>query len=453
MVNFRKKKMKMASLIQSMKRLDQQVARCSRCGICQSVCPLYGITHNESDVARGKLMLLDGLMRSFFEDPEGVRQRLDRCLLCGSCAANCPRGVNVVEIFLNARVIMAGYRSMPLIKRVIFRKILSSPKFFDRVVAVAAKWQNIFFRKITVPPAVSCGAALSLPFSSRHLVPLAPVSFHEMRKVLPVEKNKIAKKPEKPLKVAFFVGCLLDKVYPEVAVAIAKILKHHQVDVLVPPAQGCCGIPALASGDQITFNRLVAQNLPLFDPSTYDYLITGCATCTATIKKTWPAMAGSFSDKQHTAIHQISEKTYDIHQFLVDVIGVVPVFVPSERGLKPIVTWHDPCHLKKTLNIAAAPRRLVQANEAYTFVEMPDADACCGMGGSFNLMHYGLSTDIGRKKTASIEKTGASVVATGCPACMIQLSDMLAKAGKNIRVAHGVELYAEKWLTSQTTSE
>ena len=71
MVHLRKKKMKMASLIQSMKRLDQQVARCSRCGICQSVCPLYEITRNESDVARGKLMLLDGLMRSFFEDPEG----------------------------------------------------------------------------------------------------------------------------------------------------------------------------------------------------------------------------------------------------------------------------------------------------------------------------------------------------------------------------------------------
>ncbi len=435
----------MARLIQVMKTLQQQVAQCSRCGICQSVCPVYQLTCNESDVARGKLMLLDGLMRSFFDDPEGVRQRLDRCLLCGSCAANCPRGVNVVEIFLNARVVIAAYRNMPVVKRLIFRKVLSSPVLMDQVLSFAARWQGLFLRKAPQPPAASCGALMTMPFSSRHLPSLAPVPFHRMGKTLNPAKNPSAAAPDTGVRVAFFTGCLLDRVYPRVAMAIMRVLAFHQVAVVVPESQACCGIPALAAGDQTTFNHLVALNLKCFDPQSIDYLVTGCATCTATIKKIWPAMAARQPASQYAAVCCLAEKTLDIHQFLVDVIGVRATAESGESRSKPIVTWHDPCHLKKTLNIAAAPRQLLRASSGYTFVEMPDADACCGMGGSFNLMHYGLSAGIGKKKADNVIKTGASVVATGCPACMMQLSDMLQAAGKNIRVAHAVELYAEKY--------
>lgn len=420
-----------------MRTLDQQVARCSRCGMCQSVCPLYNITKNESDVARGKLMLLDGLMRAFFEDPKGVWQRLDQCLLCGSCAANCPRGVNVVEIFLNARVIISGYRRMPLLKKIIFRHLLSNPDRFDRIISWGSKWQYLFFKKTDFQVDASCAGMISPLFSDRWMLPLAPVPFHKMSGV-PVKK-KIETGP----RVAFFVGCLLDKVFPRVALDIVRILNFHGVQVIIPRSQGCCGIPALSSGDHLTFNRLVAYNLELFAPSDFDYLVTGCATCTATIKKIWPSMFKSSSEDQKAVVDQLAEKTYDISQFLVDVIGVRLPEKPERQVSKPVATYHDPCHLRKTLDVYSQPRLLIQANDAYAFAEMPDAASCCGMGGSFNLAHYNLSADIGKKKVASIEITGASVVATGCPACMIQLSDMLARGKKQIRVAHVVELYSE----------
>ncbi len=430
----------MAELVQMMKTLDQQVARCSRCGICQSVCPLYNVTKNESDVTRGKLMLLDGLMRSFFDDPKGVLQRLDRCLLCGSCAANCPRGVNAVEIFLNARVIISGYRGMSLIKKIIFRYLLSNPEFFDRIISWGAKWQYLFFRKTDVQVNLSCASMVSPLLSNRRMVPLAPASFHQ------ISSGLIKTEKRTGLKVAFFVGCLLDKVFPEVAVEIVRILNFHNVRVIIPPAQGCCGIPALSSGDQLTFNRLVEHSLNRFDQAGFDYLVTGCATCTATIKKIWPAMFKSASENQNSALRHLVEKTYDISQFLVDVLGVRSSVMPEEKLSKPIVTYHDPCHLRKTLNVYSEPRILIQANDAYSFAEMSNAETCCGMGGSFNLAHYKLSTDIGKKKVANIESTGAAVVATGCPACMIQLADMLAMGKKQIRVVHTVELYSEKIL-------
>ena len=452
MLKRKKKQIKMAELVRRMKKLEQQVARCSRCGICQSVCPLYNVTQNESDVARGKLMLIDGLMRSFFDDPEGVWQRLDRCLLCGSCAANCPRHVNGVEIFLNARVVIAGYRRMPLVKKIIFRNILLNPDFFDRVMSFTAKWQGLFFRKTNFKLNASCAAMVSLPFSDRKMLPLAPVPFHKISQGL-LSELKASPEPalEKSNKtnginVAFFVGCLLDKVFPKVAADILRILHFHGVQVILPPSQGCCGIPALASGDDRTFNRLVTDNLNHFNPSDYDYLVTGCATCTATIKTIWPALFTDTSDNQKTAVHRVAEKTYDINQFLVNVLKIQLPLMATENESKPVVTWHDPCHLKKTLGVYAEPRQLICANDAYSFVEMPAADACCGMGGSFNLAHYTLSADIGKKKVVSIEKTGAAVVATGCPACMIQLADMLAATGKKIRVAHSAELYSEKIL-------
>ena len=301
-----------------------------------------------------------------------------------------------------------------------------------------------FFQKTKFQLNASCASLVSPRFSRRQMIPLASVPFHKISPELkPASKN--TEKEIRP-KVAFFVGCLLDKVFPKVALQILRVLHFHQVHVIVPSSQGCCGIPALASGDHLTFNRLVAQNLSRFDPSHYDYLVTGCATCTATIKKIWPSMFIPATEDQKAVVSQIAAKAYDINQFLVEIIGVQLPRQPVENGSNPIVTYHDPCHLRKTLGIYSQPRQLICANDNYSFVEMPDAASCCGMGGSFNLAHYDLSAEIGKKKVAGLETTGAAVVATGCPACMMQLSDMLAAEGKKIRVAHSIELYSEKIL-------
>jgi glycolate oxidase iron-sulfur subunit len=441
MLNLKRNRLKMVEMIRLMKTLDQQVAKCSRCGMCQSVCPLYNVTKNESDVARGKLMLLYGLMRSFFNDTQGVAERLDLCLLCGSCAGNCPRGVNTIEIFLNARKIISDYRGMPLFKKIIFRYLLANPRRFDRIVSWSAKWQYLFLKKNNFQFGASCSEMVSPLLSKRRMVPLATVPFHKISENLKQELKKDV--VGSGVRVAFFVGCLLDKVFPKVAADIVNILNHYGMKVLIPTSQGCCGIPAMSSGDQSTFNRLVEHSLIRFNPSEFDYLVTGCATCTATIKKIWPMMFQFSSEDQNAAVHQLVEKTYDINQFLVDVIGVSLPGKTNQQTVKSVATYHDPCHLRKTLNIFSQPRTLIESGGKYVLMEMPDAASCCGMGGSFNLAHYGLSAAIGEKKIISIEKTGASVVATSCPACMIQLSDLLSRRQKEIRVAHTVECYAE----------
>ena len=111
-----------------MKELDDQLVACMRCGLCQAVCPLFAETGREADVARGKLALLSGLAQEILNNPQGVQDHLNHCLLCGSCAANCPSGVKVLDIFIKARAILAGYMGLSPVKKVIFRGLLSKPE-------------------------------------------------------------------------------------------------------------------------------------------------------------------------------------------------------------------------------------------------------------------------------------------------------------------------------------
>jgi glycolate oxidase iron-sulfur subunit len=243
------------------------------------------------------------------------------------------------------------------------------------------------------------------------------------------------------LKVAFFVGCLIDKIFPQVGEAVLKILDHHGVGVYLPPDQGCCGIPALSSGDTETFDRLVRHNLELFVSEPFDQLITACATCAATIKKMWPLMAQDYPEADQTRIADLSGRVMDISQFLVDRVGLE---AEGREGAadRVTITYHDPCHLKKSLGVAAQPRALIRANPGYDLKEMAEADWCCGCGGSFNLQNYEISRAIGQRKRENIKQSQCAVVATGCPACMLQLTDMLSQAGDRVQVKHTIEIYA-----------
>ncbi|MBA3011385.1 MAG: (Fe-S)-binding protein [Proteobacteria bacterium] len=425
------------------KELEEQLVTCIRCGMCQSVCPLFEQTRKEADVARGKLALLSGLMENIFEDPSGVSQRLNKCLLCGSCAANCPSGVNVLEIFIKARAILTEYTGLSPVKQLIFKRMLANPKIFDTLTQWAGRFQNLFIKDQANAQGTSCARLVSPLLAGRHVLPMAKNPFH--KSLADLSRTPLAKgnKKDSGLRALFFTGCLIDKIFPNVAHASVKVLTHHGVGLSIPQGQGCCGIPALASGDRETFTRLVDHHLDLFKNEKFDVLITACATCTSTIKKLWPTLYKNPTSGVKEQLDALSQRTMDINQFLVD--RVKPDFgkdAPSVSGPSgEIVTYHDPCHLKKSLGVAAQPRKIIRA-AGKTLVEMEDSDKCCGMGGSFNLFHYDVSASIGNLKQKNIADTGCTTLLTGCPACMMQISDMLARNKQNIKVCHPMEVYA-----------
>jgi glycolate oxidase iron-sulfur subunit len=425
----------MKKLAQLLKQIEDQLVVCMRCGMCQSVCPVFAETGRESDVARGKLALLDGLLQEMFNDPNGVQERLLRCLLCGSCAANCPSGVKVLDIFIKARAIITSYKGLSPVKKVIFRKMLARPQLFDRLMEWGSKLQGIFIKPVDELLGTSCARFIS-PLGDRHFSSLAPKPFHRMVPHLNTPAGVSG------MKVGFFVGCVIDKVFPKIAQAVLYAMKHHGVGVFIPKDAGCCGIPALSSGDTDTFNNLVRHNLKIFSAEKFDVLVTACATCTSTIKKLWPTLAEDLSPQELDRVKDLAGRTMDISQFLVEKIGIREAAGTGNKE-KVRITYHDPCHLKKSLGIATQPRTVIKANPAYEFMEMTEADQCCGCGGSFNLQHYDLSSAIGKHKRDNIVESGCSVVATSCPACMLQISDMLSQAGDRVKVKHAIEIYAE----------
>ena len=426
----------MHALAGLIKELEEQLVTCMRCGMCQSVCPLYAETGRESDVARGKLALLDGLMQELFRDADGVFERLNKCLLCGSCAANCPSGVDALEIFIKARAILTGFKGLSASKKIVLRGMLSRPEFFNRLMEWAPKFQKYFTKPASAAIGTSCARFASPLLSHRHFKPIAAKPFHTILPTLDTSPGSSG------LKVAFYVGCLIDKIFPQIATSVVDVLKYHQIGIFMPPDQGCCGIPAVSSGDMETFQRLMRHNLSLFEKGDFDHLVTACATCTSTIKKIWPLLATRENGFDETQVAAIAKKTIDINQLLAPHVKTDQN--GRFRGDDNIsVTYHDPCHLKKSLGVTSEPRQLIQANPNYQLQEMAEADRCCGLGGSFNLQYYDLSANIGRLKRDHIKTSGCSVVATSCPACMLQISDILSQAGDDIQIKHPVEIYRD----------
>ena len=239
------------------------------------------------------------------------------------------------------------------------------------------------------------------------------------------------------IKVLFFAGCMGDKVYPNVTEACLKIFRARGVGVRMPSSLACCGIPALASGDADSFKKMLSHNLSKLEGEKFDYAVTACASCTETIEKFWPQYA---EGRQKEQAERIAAKTLDISAFVADVLGVEPAKAPAERREK--VTYHESCHLAKSLGVRIQPRKLIEANPGCELVEMREPDRCCGCGGSFTLTHYGLSKKIGGRKRDNIAASGAETVACGCPACMMQISNMLALNGDAVKVEHVAEIYA-----------
>jgi glycolate oxidase iron-sulfur subunit len=420
-------------LAKMLQELDDQMVACMKCGMCQAVCPVFSETMKEGDVARGKIALLENLSHEMIADAEGVQDKLNKCLLCGSCAANCPSGVKVLDIFLKARVIVNTYMGLSATKKAIFKGLLTKPALFNSVLDVASKFQGVFTKTANEVIGSSCSRINAPVIGERHFMTLAKKPLRKLEPALNTRPGKGG------YRVAFFPGCVIDKIYPRVGQAVLKALRHHELGIYMPAGQACCGIPALASGDKESFDKLVKCNLEVFEKENFDYLLTACATCTATIHELWPMMSGDKTESMQERIAALAAKTMDVNQFMVDVLKVAkPV-----QGHGKKVTYHDPCHLKKSMKVFEQPRALIKSNPGVEFVEMAEADRCCGCGGSFNLQHYGLSKDIGKIKRDNIAACGAEIVATGCPACMMQISDMLSQHGDQIAVKHVMEIYAE----------
>uniref|UniRef100_UPI0025C550CF (Fe-S)-binding protein n=1 Tax=Desulfonatronospira sp. TaxID=1962951 RepID=UPI0025C550CF len=211
-----------------LQELDDLLTRCMRCGMCQAQCPVFARSGKETDVTRGKLALLSGLSQEMLKDPKQVQDNLNRCLLCGTCEANCPSGVKVTDIFLRARAILNGYLGLSPTQRLIFRRLLTRPKLMNALLSMSSVFQGVFSKDADQIIGTSCARFNAPLIRDRHFKKLAGKPLHRQVPSLDTPAGASG------IKVAFFPGCVTDKVFPDVGQAVLKILKHHQVGVYMP---------------------------------------------------------------------------------------------------------------------------------------------------------------------------------------------------------------------------
>ncbi len=428
--------MGLTDLIRSLGKLEAACNTCNRCGMCQAVCPLFRETGREGDVARGKLALLDGLRREMLKNPGRVLDRLDRCLLCNACGRTCSRKLDLSGIFLKARLILTDYLGLSFHKKLIFRVLLRHPGLFDRVAFFLSECQRRFPERWKKKGGVILARILPV-LKNRSVPDVANRSFRTMTGEIGMSSAGSS--------VIFFTGCLIDKMLPDVGKACVHVLNKAGVSVRFVDREACCGIPALASGDRIGFETLVEHNLTQMSASGFGTLVTACATCTMTIHDLWPRMIGEHH-RLTKAARSASDRAMDITDYILtqtslpDILSGLTAKVPGKEVR--VLTYHEPCHLRQG-DLGKKIRVMLENLPGCRYVETRDPALCCGMGGSFGLTHAGLSRRIGEKKARDIVDSGAEIVVTACPACMLQLKDMLARIGARVAVRHVMEIVAD----------
>ena len=251
------------------------------------------------------------------------------------------------------------------------------------------------------------------------------------------EVNKPQDGQQPKLRVGFFTGCAIDFIYPQIGIKIIDFLTRHGVEVIVPAKQNCCGAAIYFSGDFETGRFLAGENIEAFKD--VDYVVTGCASCSSTLKDYEVYLPDN--EEQKKSYEVFAKKIKDLTEFLTDVLQVKPEDLKLRKEFEgKTATWHDPCHLVRYQNIRNQPRQILTALKGLKYVEMSNADACCGMGGSFSIYHYDLTKKIADKKMAGIKETNADIVVTACPGCMINLIDNAVRCEMPQKVYHIMEL-------------
>ena len=422
-----------------------EIDKCMKCGNCMAVCPVYGANKSETSVTRSKIAIANAVLKGelLLNEPD-VSEMVFNCLVCKSCMTNCPTKVNFDKITIGLRAALVRENGMPWLKKMIF-STLKNPKMFDSAMRLGASLQNIAFKgdknkKAMSPRSPFAFVGSSMGFDADRKMPELNVT--PLRDRVP----EVVKPLTAKMKVAFFTGDSLNYFYPDAGMDLIEVLTANDIEVHIPKGQSCCGVPVLVHGDTDTVRTLAKNNLDEFDKTGCEYLITGCGSCGGAWQHDFVDLMAADPVYGPKAKYWAT-RTYDISTFLTKVIQ----FRKPKGQIDTVVTYHDACHLKKSMKVFAEPREILRNIPGVILKEMSAPDTCCGSGGSYVISHYDTSSSIGKNKAEDINKTGADTVSVGCPACMMQLLDNVNRFGKDQKVTHYITLLADSYRKERTT--
>lgn len=418
---------------------------CASCGKCNTVCPVYDVEREESNAARGWYHILTSSDYSY----EASARVVEACLNCKSCRTVCPAGIDVSEAVLARRAERPNPRAGQ------FFWWLDHPALFEPLIKLLGwsqpLWDNPMARRVIdgasrpwlrgLGPDARLSPEIALPRFARRLL-------RERHRALTEEGGAAPGKGA----VAYFHGCAANYFQDGVGDAVVSLLRKMGATVVLP-RQRCSGTPIETYGHREMVRRYAKENIDSL--LRFETVVTGCASCTFKLKD----YAGLFDETSggrdgvngaHGTLRaqaaELSGRVRHISEYLEDyqtAHGPLPLAQPLNRGDQAdrIVTYHSSCHLRAA-GVSAQPRRLLQNLPGARYVEMADADRCAGGAGTFLVKQASMASRIFSRKASAVERSGASVVATSCPACMMQLTTGLKGRAE---VKHVAQLVDEAW--------
>ncbi len=400
---------------------------CVHCGLCTASCPTYVETGNENDSPRGRIYLMRAVTDGRLAMGAHVRHHLELCLDCRACESACPSGVRYGTLIEPFKIALQNAATpgekASLLQRVILHHLFPYAGRVKTALAPARLFQKLGLLDL----AERSGITRLLPPTLRRMMAMLPRlsgSHIRLPEVLPPTGPRRAR-------VALFLGCVADAMYPETNAATARVLQQNGCEVVIPRNQVCCGAIHYHSGAETQALDFARQNLTSFDPDRFDAIVVNAAGCGAMLKE-YPHL---LSASEHEQAERFAAKVKDISEFLVPLGPVAP-----QHAVPRTVTYHDACHLCHAQQIRSQPRQLLSMIPGLELVPLEESELCCGAAGTYNLTQPEMSERLGRRKMDQIEATGALIVAAGNVGCILQIARKIKERGSSIEVVHPVDL-------------
>ena len=408
----------------------KQALQCIRCASCLNVCPVFRLVggHVFGKVYTGGI---GTILTAWFDALKSADEIQGLCIQCGNCRDVCPGKIDIPGLILELRRRLAVEKGQTMAQKAIF-SVVNNRRLFHSMLRAGSLAQK---------PLQRDGFIRHLPFFLSEMTgfrSLPAISETPLR-----DKFKKIDQPKLKEKAAFYSGCLIDFAYPEMGEAVVKILNKAGIEVIFPEGQTCCGAPARYSGAYEVAAQNAIDNIDALLGEDVAYVVSACPTCTVALKHDFIHTFESLGQKDYLPrARKLSAMAIDFSTLVKKLVDDGRLTFKEGYHLEKI-TYHDSCHLKRTLNVSQQPRELL-TKAGYEISEMYEADMCCGMGGSYSLKLPEISAPILERKVVNIKNSGATLAVMDCPGCVMQIRGGIDKDGASIKVEHTAQRLVDR---------
>jgi glycolate oxidase iron-sulfur subunit len=398
------------------------VLHCNRCGFCTSFCPTYLATGDEGLSPRGRNQAFRALLEGRLKDPAEAERSFSTCLLCGICTSVCFAEVPTAKLMVAGREKLLASRGESWMLKLVLRGLLPRPRLLEPLLKFLFLGKRFGISRLLLRAGILRLISPKLA-AAEEMSEAAPLRF--LRSRLP--RRKKIKNPE----LVQFLACGPNYLKPSAGLATARILAASGLRVSTA-RNVCCGLPGVSCGDIPAARRLAEMNIARLEEMPDAVVLVDDSSCAAALKD-YPQLFEDGSPWRARA-EALARRTRDLSEWVAE--SKLP---PGGRA--PFsVTYHDPCKARYAQKIVNPPRQVLASLPEADVRELPEADQCCGGGGTYSFVQPEISRAVLDRKVQNISQTRAEVVATSSVSCLLQVEFGLRRAKSTTRALHLAEV-------------